>query len=242
MNPELYPDLETAGGLAAALETVASGLGLDLTLHARPGTYPDHAAIASMVPGRGPLAVNIADDVRRFSVSGWGQGIALLSGATPDLADIARAGVAWSEGRCLRRMQAELPFLVPSERGEAHERGPAAVVDLQWRSMREKAAGAPEFPAFGALVEAAHDEPLLRQLYVFSSHWTLGFSSCTGYPFRVVVAIAPADRDNPYRVMTGLHGASVAEPDTAHQAVTSAVSHLPADLGPAVAGTAEDNV
>ncbi|MGW0509083.1 DUF6193 family natural product biosynthesis protein [Streptomyces olivaceoviridis] len=36
----------------------------------------------------------------------------------------------------------------------------------------------PDFPEFGTLVEAAHAELRLRQLYVFSR--TLGFSSCTG--------------------------------------------------------------
>ncbi|WHM41061.1 DUF6193 family natural product biosynthesis protein [Streptomyces sp. BPTC-684] len=55
-------------------------------------------------------------------------------------------------------------------------------------------------PRNARLGEAAHADPRLRQLYVYSSHWTLGFSLCTGFPFRDEVAIpchttaAPADR------------------------------------------------
>ncbi|GGZ26711.1 hypothetical protein GCM10010300_82540 [Streptomyces olivaceoviridis] len=74
---------------------------------------------------------------------------------------------------------------------------------------------------------------------MFSSHWTLGFSSCTGYPFRVEVALAPGHGGGPYRVMQRPHAACISEAATAEEAVMFAMSHLPADLGPAVAGTAE---
>ncbi|MEV6549783.1 DUF6193 family natural product biosynthesis protein [Streptomyces sp. NPDC051597] len=110
---------------------------------------------------------------------------------------------------------------------------------MQWRTMREQAAEAPSFPTFGELVEAAHSEPRLRQLYVFSSHWTLGFSSCIGFPFHVEVAIAPSHNDSPYRVMKHPHSVVIGEAATAGEAAASAVSHLPTGLGPAVTGTAE---
>lgn len=147
--------------------------------------------------------------------------------------------MAWGTGRSLRELRAELSFLHSSERAEAHERGPAAVVELQWRTMREQAAEAPDFPEFGELVEAAHAEPRLRQLYVFSSHWTLGFSSCTGFPFRDEVAIAPSSNSSSYRVMMHPQPGVLGEAATAQEVVALAVSHLPTGLGPAVAGTAE---
>ncbi|MFI9616834.1 DUF6193 family natural product biosynthesis protein [Streptomyces sp. NPDC052023] len=114
------------------------------------------------------------------------------------------------------------------------------MVELQWRTMREQAAEAPEFTGFGELVEAAHAEQRLRQLYVFSSHWTLGFSSCTGYPFRDEVAIVPSHHGSPFRLKKHPQSGDVlGEAATAGEAVALAVRHLPADLGPAVAGTAE---
>lgn len=239
MNADLYPELAAAGSLAAALEQLAADLGVDLT------AVPDgwgalvSAGIAASDPERKPLSVHIGAESRWFGVSGWGQGVELITGATPDLADVVRAGVAWGQGVSLRALRAEMPFLQSSELAEAHERGAAAVAELQWRLMREQAAEAPDFPEFGALVEAAHAERRLRRLYVFSSHWTLGFSSCTGYPFHHEVAIAPSHGGGPYRVLNHPHADIIGEAATAEQAVALAVTRLPAGLGPAVTGTAK---
>ncbi|MFI5678899.1 DUF6193 family natural product biosynthesis protein [Streptomyces cellulosae] len=241
MNSDLYPDLVAAGGLAAALEQMASDLGVDLTAVPLEGGSLVTAGIASSIPGRKPLYVHIGTESRWFSVSGWSHGIELVTGSTPDLGDVVRAGAAWREAGSLREARAGLPFLHSSERAEAHERGPAAVLELQWRVMREQAAAAPAFHEFAELVEASHAEPRLRQLYVFSSHWTLGFSSCTGFPFRVEVAIAPSHKGSSFRVMKHPHAGAIGEAATAEEAVALAVSHLPAGLGRAAEGTAEDN-
>ncbi|WP_415948334.1 DUF6193 family natural product biosynthesis protein [Streptomyces sp. KLOTTS4A1] len=241
MDSDLYPDLAAAGSLAAALQQLAAELGVDLTVVPIDGGSPVTAGIATPVAGRKPLSVYIGATSRWFSVSGWGQGIELITGATPDLADVVRAGAAWAQDTGLVELRARLPFLHSSARAEAHERGPAAVVELQWRTMREQATEASDFPGFGALVDAAHAEPMLRQLYVFSSHWTLGFSSCTGFPFRDVVGIAPGHKGSAYLVMKRPHGEILGETATAEEAVALAVSHLPTGLGPAVEGTADRN-
>ncbi len=238
VNSDLYPDLAAAGSLAAALEQLAAELCIDLTVLPQDGGLVS-AGIASSIPGRRPLSVFIGANDRWFGVSGWGQGIELITGATSDLADVVRAGAAWDRGRSLREVRDGLLFLRVSERAEAHERGPASVVELQWRTMREQAAEAAHFSAFGKLVEAAHADPKLRQLYVFSSHGTLGFSSCTGFPFRIEVAIAPSRSGGPYLVMEHPHASVIGETATAEEAVATAVSRLPTGLGPAVAGTAD---
>ncbi|WP_461035502.1 DUF6193 family natural product biosynthesis protein [Streptomyces mayteni] len=237
MDTDLYPDLAAAGSLSALLERVAADLGVALVVV--PGTWGSltSAGIASSVSERRPLSVHIGSESRWFGVSGWSQGIELITGVTSDLAAVVQAGVAWGEGRSLRDLRGELPFLRSSARAEAHERGPAAVVELQWQAMREQAAGAPDFHAFAELVEAAHAEPRLRQLYVFSSHWTLGFSSCTGYPFRIEVAICPSYDGSPYRVQEHLHSGVIGEAATAGEAIAMAVAQLPTGLGPAVAGS-----
>ncbi|MFE6844642.1 DUF6193 family natural product biosynthesis protein [Streptomyces sp. NPDC057686] len=237
MDSDLYPELAAAGSLAAALERLAADLGVDLAVVPGDSGALVSAGIAASVPERKPLSVHIGAESRWFAVSGWSQGVELVSGSTSDLGDVVRAGVAWGRGGSLRELRAELPFLQSSERAEAHDRGPAAVVALQWRLMREQAAEAPDFPEFGALVEAAHAEPRLRQLYVFSSHWTLGFSSCTGFPFRNEVAIAPSHGGSPYRVLKHPHADVIGEAATAQEAVALAVTRLPAGLGPAVTGT-----
>ncbi|MFF3787508.1 DUF6193 family natural product biosynthesis protein [Streptomyces sp. NPDC001933] len=158
MDSDLYPDLVAAGSLAAALEQLAAELGVDLTVV--PGDWGPlvSAGIASSVPECKPLSVHIGAESRWFGVSGWSRGVGLITGATPDLADVVRAGAAWGRGRSLRELRAELSFLRSSERAEAHERGSAAVVELQWRTMREQAAEEPDFTGLGELVEAAHAE------------------------------------------------------------------------------------
>ncbi|MGV9342684.1 DUF6193 family natural product biosynthesis protein [Streptomyces sp. NPDC003688] len=239
MNPDPYPELAAAGGLVAALEQEAARLGLDLTVLPHGSESHTSACIPSAVPERDPLGVHvIGSESRLIRVEGGSQGISLVSGWASDLSDVVRAGAAWSRGASLREIRAEAPFLSYDERAEAHERGPAAVVAHQWRELRQLAAKEPDFTAFAALVEAAHAEPRLRQLYVFSSHWTLGFSSCTGYPFRDEIAIAPPVEGEPYRVMRRPLRATLGEAATAGEAVALAVSHLRADIGPAVSGTA----
>ncbi|MFD8913309.1 DUF6193 family natural product biosynthesis protein [Streptomyces sp. NPDC059575] len=238
MKPDPYPGLAAAGDFVAALEREAARLGLDLT--ARPNAAAPHtsAYIPSVIAERDPLGVHIiGSESRLFRVEGGSQGISLVSGWTSDLPDVVRAGAAWSRGASLREMRAEAPFLSYDELAEAHECGPAAVVESQWRAMRRQAAKAPDFPEFAALVEAAHAEPRLRQLYVFSSHWTLGFSSCTGCPFRGEIAIVPPVGAL-YRVRRRPMSENLGEAATAEEAVALAVSHLRADLGPAISGTA----
>lgn len=87
-------------------------------------------------------------------------------------------------------------------------------------------------------MRAAHAEPVLRQLYVFSSDWTLGFSSCTGFPFREEVGITPSRKGSPYCVMKHLWAELLGETATAEEAIAMTVSHFPIGLGPATEGTA----
>ena len=238
MDSNLYPDLAAAGSLAGALEQVAASLGIDLaTVPTEPRSLVS-AGIATLVPERRPLSVHIGAKSRWFGVSGWSRGVQLITGATPDLAAVVRAGVAWGQGRSLRELRESAPFAHISELAEAHERGPHAAVEVQWRRMRVQAADAPSFPQFGLLVEAAHAKPRLRRLYPFSSHWTLGFSAWTGFPFRVVTAITPSYGGGPYRVHERVHTVAIHEAATAEDAVAWAVARLPEGIGSAVAGTA----
>ncbi|MFC1408605.1 DUF6193 family natural product biosynthesis protein [Streptacidiphilus sp. N1-12] len=236
MDSNLYPDVAAAGSLAVALEQLAAGL--DIRLVTVPGRPPSvhSAGIVASVPDRGPLFVHTGSQRRSFGVSGWSQGVQLITGDTADLGDVVKAGVAWGEGRSLRELHESLPFLGSSELAQAHERGPAAAVAVQWGLMREQAAGAPDFPEFGLLVDAAHAEPRLRELYPFSSHWTLGFRVATVYPFCAVVAIAPSHNERPYRVEESPRGDVIGESATAEGAVALAVAYLAA-----VAETAESD-
>jgi hypothetical protein len=237
VDPDLYPDLAAAGSLAAALELVAAELTMDVSVV--PGDWGTSVSAVSPppVPFRRPLFILQAAHTRMFLVGGRSRGVELIRGATSDLKDVVLAAVAWGEGRSLRELHELFPFLSSDELAMAHEIGPAAVVDLQWRLLREQAASEPGFPEFGMLVEAAHAEPILRRLSAFSSHWTLGFSASTSHSSGVEVAVAPAYNGRPYQVQKFLHEGVIGEAETAEQVVALAIAHLPVDLGPALAGS-----
>ncbi|MFJ7247856.1 DUF6193 family natural product biosynthesis protein [Kitasatospora sp. NPDC098652] len=250
MNPDLYPDLASAGSLAAALESAAAELAVDITL--APGRWGDAASAGIAAPvgtvpsgpasrgRRGPLHVSLSTGERCFGVSGWSLGTEMITGWTADLRDVVRAAVAWGSGLSLAELRERFPFLTSSELAEAHEHGVAAVVGLQWSWIRERALQEPEFTGFGLLVAAADAEPRLRQLSPVVSHRTLVLRDRTGFPSDPVIAIAPAQDGCPYRVQRFPHGGVIAEVGTAEEAVALAVAHLPAGLGPAVLGSKED--
>ncbi|MGW1652705.1 DUF6193 family natural product biosynthesis protein [Streptomyces atratus] len=233
MDSDLYPDLAAAGSLAAALERAAADLGVDLVTV--PGDWGSlvSAGIVASVPEREPLSVHIGAECRWFGFSGWSRGVELITGATSALEDVVWAGVAWGEGRSLRELQELLPFVHFTELAEAHERGPAPAVEVRWRLIRKEAADAPDFPEFGLLVEAAHAEPRLRQLYPFSSHWTLGFNARTGMPCPPEVAIAPRrTRASPIASRSSLTAVSSPKPSPWRRQSPSRLLTSPPALGP----------
>jgi hypothetical protein len=114
---------------------------------------------------------------------------------------------------------------------------------LIWQSMRARhgiTSPGSAFPGILPLVDAAGAEPRLRQLYPFTSHFTLVFSSCTRYPYLVKAPAVEPLPDGRFRVHGPCGGAVIGETDTAEEAITLVMAHLPDDLGPAVAGTADD--
>ncbi|MGW7365884.1 DUF6193 family natural product biosynthesis protein [Streptomyces sp. NPDC054841] len=239
MDPNPHLDFAAEGSLAAVLELVAAEAGTPLAV------VPDHwrpthrAGLATSVPDREPLVVEVrtGEGSRWCWVSGLSMGVALIEGWTTDPYDVVRAGVVWGQGASLREMRQLLPFLRSSELAEAHERGPADAVAVQWRQMLEDVATRWTYPGYRPLLEAAHSIPQLRQLYPFSSMWRLGFSACTGFPAAVKIVVVPL-KDGRYCVQTTLSEQStIGEVDTVEEALALAVSHLPAGLGPAVAGT-----
>jgi hypothetical protein len=232
----LYPDVAAIGSLAAALQAVAAERGLELGQVVAGQKRPlSSALIMSAAPGREALAVNAGADERCWAISGWGQGISLVSGTTQDLAEVARAGCLWRAGSALRDIERSVPFVQLTRLALAAEQGPEHVVATQWQSLLEQARTAGS-PGHLQLVEAACAEPKLRQLYPYTSHWTLRFSTTTGYPFSPDLVSLQARNGKPYLVRKAWIGDALGETATAQEAVALAARFLPGDLGPAVAG------
>ncbi|WP_405062606.1 DUF6193 family natural product biosynthesis protein [Kribbella sp. NBC_01505] len=235
---ELYPDLVAAGSLVAALEQTAGGLGVELGEVRGPSS--DTATVSGGAAGRGSYSVCLCAVERWVIVDGWSRGVCLIGGKTKDLQAVTQAAAAWRAGATLRELRDRCPFVSFSELSEAHERGPADAVAVEWRLLRRRMQEGFSFPGARELVEAAYVEPKLRQLFPFTSHWSLHFTTCTGYPYTRVIPFVDPLRDGTYQVYDAKLGTVIGRADTAEQAIALVLRHLPPDLGPAVAGTAED--
>ncbi|MCZ4098007.1 DUF6193 family natural product biosynthesis protein [Streptomyces sp. H39-C1] len=241
-DPDLYPDLTAAGSLAAALALAGAEQGLDLeTVLSNDSDPLRTAGVTSTAPGREPCWIFIGSESRWFNINGLRQGVQLLSGSTSDLEELSRAAAGWRNGAGLREIQKAAPFIVVSELAEAHERGPAEAVAVQWRlllkDLRQEAYQLALARQTLALAEMASAEPKLRQLYPFTSHWSLRFTTCTGFPYSWDVPFIDPLSDGRYRVCGPSRGTVVGEADTAEEAIFMVVEGLPANCGPAMAGS-----
>jgi hypothetical protein len=244
-DPGLYPDLVAAGSLAAALEVAAAEQGLNLgTVLSNDSDPLRTAGVASTAPGREACWIFIGSESRWFNINGLCRGVQLLSGSTSDLGELARAAAGWRKGAMLREIEEAAPFIEVSELAEAHERGPAEAVTAQWRllleDLRQEARRLGLARQTLALAETASAEPKLRRLYPFTSHWSLHFTTCTGFPYSWNVPFVDTLSDGRYRVCGPSRGTVIGEADTAEHAIALVVGALKADCGPAVAGTAND--
>ncbi|MFG3014026.1 DUF6193 family natural product biosynthesis protein [Streptomyces cinerochromogenes] len=113
-----------------------------------------------------------------------------------------------------------------AELAVARERGPAHVVDLQWRRLREQAVEA-DYTDFVALLDAAAAEPRLRRLFPFTSMWVLSFSADTEEPSFAEAPAVVAQPDGRFQVKSDRWGDIVGETDSADEAIALVVAHLP---------------
>ncbi|MGI5401904.1 DUF6193 family natural product biosynthesis protein [Streptomyces sp. CA-135486] len=124
------------------------------------------------------------------------------------------------------------------------------IVEAQWQKLLTTA-GEPELPVgaaplepFLALVRAGYQEPQLRQLYPWTSHWCLGFSRCTGFRWTMDIPLVYGRSVGGYRVEEPKAGPYdtewIGDASTAQEAVAMVVERLPPGCGPAFIGTPEE--
>ncbi|WP_392893640.1 DUF6193 family natural product biosynthesis protein [Streptomyces sp. LN699] len=245
MEPDPYPDLMSAGGLAAALEAVAAELALPWgPVQVKESDPLRSAGVASEVVGRETCWITLGSAERQFILSGWCRGVRLISGSTPDLAEMALALEGWRNGATLREIHEAAPFVTVTELARAHERGPADAVAVGWRLLLEGLRRKEDLFYYARstlrIAEAAYAEPKLRRLYPFTSHRSLHFTTCVGIPYSRDVPHVDPLSDGRYRVYAPSRRSVIGDAHTPEAAVALVVSGLPAGCGPAVAGTSGD--
>jgi Family of unknown function (DUF6193) len=253
-----------AAGLAVDLGIVTSG-GLNPGGYAVvPGTMPDRKMQISiavlkrlfMVSGwsRGVFCVNgstsdLGEVVR--AAAAWRRGASLdeMQEAAPfvEVDSIARAherGPAEyvSESWRLRRQSPRFDDLMR-----------LAAASPTWMAPEAGQKFAGYYRRVDDLIDAAYAVPVLRQLLPFTSHFWVTFSTCTGYPYDRGLPHVRARHSGGYVVVRDGRaafdfgslkdadsGGVIGEADDAQSAIAIVVAHLPADIGPARAGTMDD--
>ncbi|GAA4613901.1 hypothetical protein GCM10023195_60430 [Actinoallomurus liliacearum] len=121
---------------------------------------------------------------------------------------------------------------------EVLDQNPALLAESEWQHLC-KEAGEVNWPEHHALIEAAYAEPRLRQLYPFTSHWSLRFSTETrpNLSREVLVCLHPRHGKD-YIVTAGYTGRILGGTAAAEEAVSLAAHHLPAGLRPVMYGGA----
>ena len=244
INNDLYPDVAAAGSLSNALALAFAELGSPLQPVSHEINFLQYARAES---GSRFSQMYIAAHERLFMFDFWSRGVAYGQGSTSSLNDAAEAIHFWIVDQPrLAQMQNRFSFFTAHEQALAHETGRA--VEYQWERLRKNWSGSDDAMSPLLLIEAAMQRPELRQLFPFTSLYSLHFSRTTGYPFTF---------DCPYAVPIGnarfrayIRTPGMTDPESmgeligegdADEVIAILVSHLPPDCGPAVEGTAADS-
>jgi hypothetical protein len=178
-----YPDVVSAGSLRNALQNTFDGLGLRRqAAHVpAPGWFRTDAVVEN---GDRHANVHLTPGERTFAVDFWTSGMQMASGSASDLAHVAAAVDVFLGGADLRRLHAVWPFVEYHGLAEAFERGQPEAIDYIWRRMLTD----PPRHGLHDFLLAAADEPRLRALFPFTSHFDLGFRRFVRSPENPVLA------------------------------------------------------
>lgn len=196
----------------------------------------------------------------RVGINFWAQGVEYARGEA-ELEHVGTAIIAFLvEEAPLRNMTSRFPWFEPLKGASAHEQGATTFVNYKWSSIEEGWRGGMShyYPLASRwlvpLIQGASTRPELRQLFPFTSHFSLHFSRTTGYPFSRDCPFAePVGKGlygkglfwrikrlnrSVYRVTSADGTVMCAKVDVV-SAVDALVAALPPNCGPAVNGTAE---
>jgi hypothetical protein len=244
IKPDLYPDIVAAGSLAKALAQAFAELGSPL----QPESLINFLVFARTERGSRFCQMYIAAHERLFLFDFWFRGVGYGNGSTSSLHDAAQAIHFWLiEQPNLTRMQDCFSFFTADKKGLAHEAGRA--VEYQWETLRANWARQYKPGSLSPLplIDAAMEQPELRQLFPFTSLYTLHFSRTTGFPFTLDCPYAAPIGNNRFRAYKASSralnpdatGEMIGEGNAA-AVISMLVAHLPPDCGAAVEGTAND--
>jgi Family of unknown function (DUF6193) len=233
----IYPELQAASLAVNLNDLIAKRLpgGAKWTKggfkQSSPSGYYAHAR-----EGDRSINCTVAALKRLFMAELWDKGVQLGSVDTPDLTTLASSAVKFLLDRAgLAEMSASFPSFTRSEGAEAHEAGAQAEVALAWAGIKIRVAVS--CPKMRAVANILSENPILSKLMPVMSLCSLGFSSCTGYPYstRALPRIVPIGQ-NLFQV--SFQDRILGDVEQS-RAVELLIGALPTNCQPAVQGTAE---
>lgn len=243
---ELYPDIEKADGLSNLLNDSFGRIGSPYTTHL--DDYMERVPrFFAMVKYGGKLSqVDAVAEKRMFGCDYWRDGVHLAGGAATDITTLAETIDFWMGNDVPAAVLAEkYPFITPDKKALAFDAG--TEVEYTWNEILQDEHRA-ELHDFVAL---AIQDQILSKLFPYTSLYTLCFSRCTGFPYdnEDLPTVTPkkfghffiegyqSSADSAYVVAKG-RSIYLGE-GTAAEALKIVKAALPADIKPAIKGTAD---
>lgn len=199
-----------------------------------------HATIASILPHRESLFVAAWHFERRWLVSGSANNGILISGTTPDLHQLPEVIRGWAEGAGLDEISRAARFDVLTGRFEVPDNNPADLIASEWQWKLTDARNT-DWPEYQALIETAYAEPKLRRLSPYTSMWALGFAVAPNVHTPSFVSVSSPRGAGDYTVREWWDGPVLAQVATPTEAISIAVSRIPASLLHTPAGFTADS-
>ena len=225
-----YSDVIDAGGLVAAVQNSLDANASQLTATGiSESRFPTYARVER---GNRFSQVYVAAEERLFLFDISRDGVMYGNGRTSSIDEMTSAMNDWiAKNRTVDEI-GRLPCITLVETAHVYDCG--GEVDHRWDSYLSGAD--PHLRDLMPFIELAAQQPLLRNLFPYTSHSTFCFSRCTGYPFSYDCPhVTPADG----QFTVGLHAGKTLGTGDAKFAVSLVLDNLPAQCGPAIRGTAD---
>lgn len=229
ISEALYPDLVRAGGLVPAFQKALDTNGAALNVTEVEKTQ--FSVYAHVYLGTRSAHLTVAVQGRWFVFDLWRDGVWFASGQSPDLAEVAFITKRWVQESCSVDDIAQMPTVRLTDGAKAFDEGNE--VEARWNSFLTGNYRDDEYSDFILL---ASQQPALRMLFPYTSHLTVQFSRCTGYPYsNDCPHVTPIGKG---QFQVGMHGSGNLGVGDAAFAVNLVLELLPANAGPAIRGTA----
>ena len=249
---ELYPELASVGGLVHGLQDALAEIGSPLTVRTKWGKsethprkwrekFPDSVCVC-VGSGSRMSQVFVNSYVRLFQCDLWCHGVCMGRVAAPNILAIAAVLHNWIHNRVKScELKSDHVHVEINDHAQAFENG--TEVEYQWNRLEQTIPTA--LPELSEFFNIARNTPKLRPLYPYTSHYSFCFSRCTGYPFTfdcpaVTPKWIPEKKKRSFTAYKVSLPADIPLGEGDAKAVLELVlKHLPANCGPAVAGTAD---